>query len=563
MKLFNFKLSKLYIFLIIIFSIMSSFLNITYPVIVGNLIDSFGNNISLTNFYLTLSIIFILLFFTNLFITYFLNSFSSKISKNIRNLLLEKLHSLPMCILEKFENGKIINMFSTDTENISNGIIQSLSKMITSVLTIILATYIMLSLNFTLTFILILLSFFMFAVSKYIVSKTNHLFKKRASLMASLSSYIDEFVTGKKTFEHFNHSSTFLNNFCTKNSNLYKYAYKTMFFSSLTNPTIRFISNILYILISIFGIILCKFGKLTIGNISTFLIYTNLFTRPFSEMSAVISELQISIASLKRILSFFNITYTNNFIPAPNNSLPIKLNYSIEFKNVNFSYTDRPFIQNLNLYIPAGKSIAIVGKSGSGKTTIVNLLNKFYDVNSGEILIDNTNINNIYNLRKNIGMVLQDSKIFEGTIKENISYGKPNATMDEIIDASKLASAHQFITNLPYGYDTYISNNSSLSEGEVQLINIARIMLQRPPILIFDEATSNIDLLTENLIQNATKKLTKHSTSIIIAHRLSTIKNCDRIVFLENGKIVEVGTHNELLNKKGYYYNMYKTQFTI
>ena len=563
MKLFNFKLSKLYIFLIIIFSIMSSFLNITYPVIVGNLIDSFGNNVPLTNFYLTLSIIFILLFFTNLFITYFLNSFSSKLSKNIRNSLLEKLHSLPMYILEKCEKGKIINMFSTDTENISNGIIQSLSKIITSVLNIILATYIMLNLNFTLTFILILLSFFMFAISKYIVSKTNNLFKKRASLMASLSSYIDEFVSGKKTLEHFNYSSTSLKNFCNKNYNLYKCSYKTMFFSSLTNPTIRFISNLLYILIAILGIILCKFNKLTIGNISTFLIYTNLFTRPFSEVTAIISELQTSIASLKRILSFLNITYTNKFISSFNNILPIKLNYSIEFKNVSFSYTNKPFIENFNLYIPAGKSIAIVGKSGSGKTTIVNLLNKFYEVNSGEILIDNTNINNIYNLRKNIGMVLQDSKIFEGTIKENISYGNPNASLDEIIEASKLASAHQFITNLPYGYDTYISNNSGLSEGEVQLINIARIMLQRPPILIFDEATSNIDLLTENLIQNATKKLTKHSTSIIIAHRLSTIKSCDLIVFLENGKIVEMGTHNELLNKKGYYYNMYKTQFTI
>ena len=243
-----------------------------------------------------------------------------------------------------------------------------------------------------------------------------------------------------------------------------------MFFSSLTNPTIRFVSNILYILIAIFGIILCKFNKLTIGNISTFLIYTNLFTRPFSEVTAIINELQTSIASLKRILSFLNITYTNNFILASNNSLPIKLNYSIEFKNVSFSYTNKPFIQNFNLYIPAGKSIAIVGKSGSGKTTIVNLLNKFYEVNSGEILIDNTNINNIYNLRKSIGMVLQDSKIFEGTIKENISYGNPNATIDEIIEASKLASAHQFITNLPYKYDTYISNNSGLSEGEIQLI---------------------------------------------------------------------------------------------
>ncbi len=563
MKLFKFKLSRLYILLIIIFSVSYSCLNITYPIVIGNLIDSLGNNYPLRNIFIILLIIFILLFFTSLFLTYILNSFSSKISKNIRNLLFEKLHLLPIHVLEKFENGKIINMFSTDTENISNGFAQSFSKIIISIFSIILAIYIMLNLNFILTFILILLSFLMFVISKYIVVKTNYLFKKRADLIADLSSYTDEFVNGKKTFEHFNYSSISFKNFSTKNSNLYNCAYKTMFFSSLANPTIRFISNFLYILIAILGIIFCKFNKLTIGNISTFLIYINLFTKPFSEITSVISELQISVASLKRILSFLNITYNSKLITSSKNSLPTKLNYSIEFKNVNFSYTNVPFIQDFNLYIPAGKTIAIVGNSGSGKTTIINLLNKFYSVNSGEILIDNININTIYNLRKNIGMVLQDSKIFEGTIKENISYGNPNATMDEIINASKLASAHQFITSLPNGYDTYVSDSSRLSEGEVQLINIVRIMLQRPPILIFDEATSNIDLLTENLIQNSTKRLAKYSTTIIIAHRLSTIQSCDFIVFLENGRIVEVGTHNELLNKKGYYYNMYKKQFTI
>ena len=238
---------------------------------------------------------------------------------------------------------------------------------------------------------------------------------------------------------------------------------------------------------------------------------------------------------------------------------------SIEFKNVYFSYTDKPFIQDFSLYIPNGKSIAIVGKTGSGKTTIINLLNRFYEISSGEILIDNTNIKdiNINNLRKNIGMVLQDTNIFQGTIRENIAYGKPNASIEEIKQAAELSFASTFIEKLPDGYDTYISNFDMLSEGEVQLLNIARIMLIKPPILILDEATSNVDLLTEDMIKKAILELTSNSTSIIIAHRLSTIKNCDFIVFIEDGNIAEVGTHDELINKKGAYYNMYKSQFNI
>ena len=312
------------------------------------------------------------------------------------------------------------------------------------------------------------------------------------------------------------------------------------------------------------GIVFCKNGKISIGNISTFLIYTNLFTRPFNEISSIISELQIALASLKRLLVFVN----NNNSNLPINSSTVlgpKPNYSIEFKNVSFSYTQKTFIKDLNLYIPAGKTVAIVGKTGSGKTTIVNLLNRFYEITSGEILLDNINIKNlnIFNLRKNIGMVLQDNKIFEGTIKENIAYGNPNATLEEIKNAAKLSFAHSFIEKLPQGYDTYISSPNMLSEGEIQLLNIARIMLINPPILILDEATSNIDLLTENMVKKAILKLTETSTAIIIAHRLSTIKSCDFIVFIENGRITEIGTHNELITKKGDYYNMYKSQFNI
>lgn len=563
MKLFKFKFSKFYILLIIIFSVLSAGLSITYPVIIGNLIDKLGINTTLINYFISLALIFIFLFISNFLLNYFLTSYATKLSRNIRTILFNKINNLPLSILENFEKGAIINMFSTDIENISTGTMQSISKIISGIFTIILATYIMINLNIPLTVLLIVLSLLMFAISKYIVSHTNTMFTKRADLLANLNSYTDEYISGKKTFDNFNYNEISSKNFEEKNSELYNYGYKTQFYSSLTNPSTRFVSNISYIIIAMVGIIFCKNGSLTIGNISTFLIYTNLFTRPFNEITAVFGEIQTAIASYKGILKFITTPIIDNLPSSTSIKLPEKTNYSIEFKNVYFSYTDKPFIQDFNLYIPNGKSIAIVGKTGSGKTTIINLLNRFYEISSGEILIDNTNIKdiNINNLRKNIGMVLQDTKIFQGTIMENIAYGKPTASIEEIKQAAKLAFADSFIEKLPDSYDTYISNSDMLSEGEVQLLNIARIMLIKPPILILDEATSNIDLLTENMIKKAILKLTENSTSIIIAHRLSTIKNCDFIVFIEDGNIVEVGTHDELIYKKGAYYNMYKSQF--
>ena len=422
MKLLKFKFSKLYIFLITIFSVISTALSISYPAIIGNLIDEIGINTNLINYFIILAMIFIFLFISNILSNYFLNSYANKLSKNIRMILFKKINNLPIPVLEKFETGDITNMFSIDIENIANGTIQSISKIISGIFTIIFATYIMITLNFSLTIILIVLSLLMFVISKYIVSHTNDMFNKRTNLLANLNAYTDEFISGKKTFDNFNYNEIASNTFNKKNSELYNFGYKAQFYSSLTNPSTRFVSNISYIIIAILGIIFCKNGSLTIGNISTFLIYTNLFTRPFNEITSVFSEIQTAIASSKRILNFINTTATTTLPLLSNKKLEVKPNYSIEFKNVNFSYTDKPFIKDFNLYIPSGKSIAIVGKTGSGKTTIINLLNRFYEINNGKILIDNTNIKdiNINDLRKNIGMVLQDTKIFQNTIKENI-----------------------------------------------------------------------------------------------------------------------------------------------
>ena len=421
----------------------------------------------------------------------------------------------------------------------------------------------MINLNIWITLILIIVSIFMFLISKFIIKNTSKLFDKRANMLADLNSYVEEIISSKQTLDNYNYEDTIKKKFKNKNDTLYNYGYKAQFYSSLTNPSTRLISNSSYVLIGIIGIIFAKIGLLTIGNISSFLLYTNIFTKPFNEISSIFSEIQTAFSSAKRFLAFIKNDESIEF--KKNSLLPItNLNGIIEFKNVFFSYEkDKKLIENFNLYIPKNKSVAIVGKTGSGKTTIINLLSRFYEIQNGEILIDGINIKNIdiNFLRKNIGIVLQDSKLFNGSIYENIAYANPNATKEEVIHAAELAYVDTFIKRLPNGYDTIINNSNMLSEGEIQLINIARILLVKPPILILDEATSNIDLLTESKVQKALGNLIQNSTSIIIAHRLSTIVNCDFIAYVENGKIIELGTHKELLNKKGKYYELYTSQF--
>lgn len=561
-KLLNFKYSKFYIFIISILSILSSVLTIIYPIIVGTIVDNIGHK-SIINTIFLLFIIFLSLFLVNIFLNLILAIYSSNLSKTLREKLYKKLDILPLSTIEKEQSGNIINLFSIDIENISNGIIQNISKIITGITTIILALLIMLHLNIWITLILVIVSIFMFLISKFIIKNTSELFDRRANMLADLNSYVEEIISSKPTLDNYNYEDTIKKKFKNKNNTLYNYGYKAQFYSSLTNPSTRLISNTSYVLIGIVGIIFAKIGLLTIGNISSFLLYTNIFTKPFNEISSIFSEIQTAFSSAKRFLRF--IKNEESFEFNKNKLLPItNLNGIIEFKNVSFSYEkDKKLIENFNLYIPKNKSVAIVGKTGSGKTTIINLLSRFYEIQNGEILIDGINIKNIdiNILRKNIGIVLQDSKLFNGSIYENIAYAKPNATKEEVIHAAELAYVDTFIKRLPNGYDTIINNSNMLSEGEIQLINIARILLIKPPILILDEATSNIDLLTESKVQKALGNLIKNSTSIIIAHRLSTIVNCDFIAYVENGKILELGTHKELLNKKGKYYELYTSQF--
>jgi len=558
------KNCKYSIIIITIFSILSSIMTILAPIYIGKTIDSTIPFIkeNLITEIIKLFLIYVVLFISNLLLNKALIKFATKTSKALRADLFKKTNKLTLKYLDKNPYGDTLNRFTVDVENVSNGLIQSVSKITMGIITVIISIIIMIKINKVMTVILICIAPIIYIISRFVGRNTTKLFSKRAEKISDINGYTEEALTGFKTIKNFNSEQYFENNFKNKNESLKNVGIKSQFYSSLTNPSTRFVSNLAYIVVAISGIMIIKStagAHFSIGNLTTFLVYTNVFTRPFNEITSIISEIQTAIASAKRIFDYLNEK------EEPQNSKIVQLDKiegRVEFKNVYFSYVNnKKFIEKFNLIANPKQNIAIVGKTGAGKTTIVNLLMRFYEINSGEITIDGVNIQNISKefLRKNIGIVLQDTKLFTGTIKENISYGSPNATDEEIKQAAKMAYAHEFIERLPEGYNTYIKNQNMLSPGEIQLINIARVMLTKPPIIILDEATSNIDIVTENKISNAFNKLIKNSTSFIIAHRLSTIKNADKIIFIENGNIIEEGTHEQLLAKKGKYYSMYET----
>lgn len=558
------KNCKYSIIIITIFSILSSIMTILAPIYIGKTIDSTIPFIkeNLITEIIKLFLIYVVLFISNLLLNKALIKFATKTSKALRADLFEKTNKLTLKYLDKNPYGDTLNRFTVDVENVSNGLIQSVSKITMGIITVIISIIIMIKINKVMTVILICIAPIMYIISRFVGRNTTKLFSKRAEKISDINGYTEEALTGFKTIKNFNSEQYFENNFKNKNESLKNVGIKSQFYSSLTNPSTRFVSNLAYIVVAISGIMIIKStadAHFSIGNLTTFLVYTNVFTRPFNEITSIISEIQTAIASAKRIFDYLN----EKEEPQNSEIVPLdKIEGRVEFKNVYFSYVNnKKFIEKFNLIANPKQNIAIVGKTGAGKTTIVNLLMRFYEINSGEITIDGVNIQNISKefLRKNIGIVLQDTKLFTGTIKENISYGSPNATDEEIKQAAKMAYAHEFIERLPEGYNTYIKNQNMLSPGEIQLINIARVMLTKPPIIILDEATSNIDIVTENKISNAFNKLIKNSTSFIIAHRLSTIKNADKIIFIENGNIIEEGTHEQLLAKKGKYYSMYET----
>ena len=544
--------------LIIIFSLISTILNLITPLYIGKTIDEIvlSEYSKLIKSIITLVSIYLIIFISESFLVKLINKLEYNVTQKIREDLFKKITTVKIKTLDSTKYGELINKFSVDISNISNVISNGILKCISGIITVIFASIIMIKINITMSIIVMISAPIIYYVSRFITNKTNKFFKLRTQKMEDFNGMANEFISNEKTIKDFAYNTKAISKFNKMSNELQSVSIKTQFFSSLTNPITRYISHISYITIGVVGVILLMYKKITIGNISSFLLYTNTFSKPFNEITAIIAEIQQGIASAEKIFEFLDEEDEKNL-----NNTVSKIIGNIEFKNVFFSYNkSQKFIENLNLKVNKGEVVAIVGKTGAGKTTIANLLLRLYDIDSGKILIDGKDIYNydLEFLRKNIGIVLQDTKLFTATVKENIAYGKENVTDEQIINVAKIVHADEFINKLPNGYNTIINNESMLSLGEIQLINIARILLLKPPIVVLDEATSNIDLVNEINIQNALLDIMKSATTFVIAHRLSTIKNADKIIFIENGNIVEEGTHNELMNKKGKYYELYQ-----
>lgn len=550
-----FKDNKKLFLIILVFSFIYGIGNVFVPIFIGNGLNNIVNN-NILSIILILFFSYIILFLSEIFASISLNKISSSLSKKLRHNIFKKINTIKISYIDDMQIGDILNLINVDIENIIRVVNQTSFKILSGIVTILGITIVIININLILAIILITSAPIMFIISKFIVNKTNIYFIRRADKISDLNEYSEEIISKYKSIKNYMYEKEAIQKFEQINNNLYNISLKAQFFSALTNPSSRFVINIIYILIGITGAILAQKNIISVGEISTFLIYVNIYTRPFNEITSYITEIQTGIVSINRIKAILDKEDESNI---ENNNM-IKLKKCIEFKNVEFSYkNNKKFIENLNFVVNKNEKIAIVGKTGSGKTTLINLLMKFYNINNGSIMIDGVDIENIPNkiLRKNIGVVLQDSKLFFGTIKENISYGNEIIDESDIRNLEEKMNLDSFINRLDNGYDTIIENENMLSIGEIQLINIARLLLLKPQIVILDEATSDLDIVTEKKIQNAIKEITENATSFIIAHRLSTIKNADKILYMEDGNIIEQGSHEELMRKKGKYFELY------
>jgi ATP-binding cassette subfamily B multidrug efflux pump len=549
-------------------AIISVTFNLLGPILIGKSIDKMLGKGSvdfkaLLNIVLLLAIVYIINSLFSWLLTNITNQISYKTSNDLRNKLFEKLNTLPLKFFDNTPHGDTISRFINDIDSISDGMLQGIATLLTGVVTIVGAIAFMLYISPIMTLAVVLSAPASYFVARFITKRSKALFKEQAKYLGTLNGYAEEIIGGQKIVKAFNYEDRSFEKFEKINNDLYKAGVKSQFYGSLANPSTRLVNNITYSVIGVIGSSLAILNRISIGDISSFLIYSNLFAKPFNEITGIYTQIQAASASAERIFAILDmVPETADCKDA------VKLKDSqgnINFNNVSFSYTpDRPLIKNFNLKVEPGTRIAIVGQTGAGKTTLVNLLMRFYDLDSGYISIDGINIKDINrdSLRRDLGMVLQDTWLFQGTIRDNIAYGKTEASEEEIIAAAKAADAHSFIRRLPRGYDTLINDaGENLSQGQKQLLTIARVMLVDPPMLILDEATSNIDTRTELRIQKAFLKMLEGRTSFVIAHRLSTIKEADLILVMDKGDIVENGTHEDLLRKNGHYAKLYNSQF--
>ncbi|MDD6848639.1 MAG: ABC transporter ATP-binding protein [Oscillospiraceae bacterium] len=568
-KILRYTIPHIKYFILAVFSaVISVSLTLYIHVLVGNAIDymidvgrvDFGN-ILLQIVYIAVSIGLIAVF--QWLMGYCTNAISSKTIRDIRSDVFRKFNNVPLSYIDRNPHGDLISRITNDIEAIGEGLTQVITQLFSGVITIIGTLIFMLMIDYRIALVVVVLTPLSILVAGIIGRMCAKSFREQQALQGEISSYIEEMVGNQKIVKAFSYEKRCADEFEEKNRRLFKVGLKAQFAGALANPCTRFVNNMVYAATGIVGALLIVMtGGLSIGQLSCFLAYANQYTKPFNEVTGVLTQIQTALASAGRV---FEVLEAENEPSDKDRKSVNTCKGKVEFKNVYFSYSeDKPLIQNFSLNVKSGQQVAIVGPTGCGKTTLINLLMGFYDVQQGEILVDGTNILDIKrnDLRKMFGMVLQDSWLISGTIMENLRFGNPNATDEQVIEAAKQAHAHSFIRKMPQGYNTLIAENGgNLSAGQKQLLCIARAMVVNPPMLILDEATSSIDTLTEIRVQKAFRKLMKGKTSFVVAHRLSTIKESDIILVMNKGNIVEQGTHEKLLEHKGFYYNLYNSQF--
>lgn len=497
------------------------------------------------------------------------NKIAYNISRDLRNAAFHKLQRLPLSYLDAHPSGDLVSRMIADVDTFSDGLLMGFTQLFTGVVLIVGTLTIMLIKNWMIALLVVVLTPLSMFVASFIARKTHRYFTEQARVRGQQTALINELIEGQKVVQSFGHEAASLSDFDCINDELGRVSLNATFFSSLTNPSTRLVNNIIYAAVALVGALSAVGGGISVGDLSVFLSYASQYAKPFNEISGVVTELQNALVCAARVFSLLD---EDDRVPDKENAAVLSPKGTIDLKDVCFRYVpDRPLIEGFNLHVKPGQRIAIVGPTGCGKTTMINLLMRFYDVNSGAILVDDTDIRDAtrHSLRKSFGMVLQDTWLKAGTIRDNIAYGRPDASEEDVIAAAKAAHAHSFIRRLPDGYDTVITENGgNISQGQKQLLCIARVMLggengELPPMLILDEATSSIDTRTEIKIQSAFARLMNGRTSFIVAHRLSTIQEADVILVMKDGHIIEQGTHEELLKKQGFYANLYQSQFAL
>lgn len=493
------------------------------------------------------------------------NHLTYRVVMDVRTEAFDHMEKLPLSYLDSHPQGDIVSRLVADIDQFSDGLLMGFTQLFTGVMTILGTLLFMLSVNVWITLVVVCVTPLSFLVAGFIAKSTYKMFRLQSETRGELTGLIDEMVGNQKVVKAFSYEEEAVSRFDEINQRLGKHSLRAIFFSSITNPSTRFVNSLVYAGVGIAGAFAAIRGTLSVGQLSVFLSYANQYTKPFNEISGVVTELQNALTCAGRVFAFID---QEAMTPDPEDGpLLRKADGQVEIRDADFSYVkERPLIKALNLHVEPGQRIAIVGPTGCGKSTLINLLMRFYDVDAGSIAVDGCDIRSLTrkNLREQYGMVLQETWLKSGTVRENIAYGKPDASLEEVVEAARASHAHSFIKRLPKGYDTVLTEDGgSLSQGQKQLLCIARVMLCLPPMLILDEATSSIDTRTELKIQNAFAKMMEGRTSFIVAHRLSTIREADRILVMRDGQIVEQGTHESLLAKNGFYAELYNSQWAV